>query len=114
MRTDKDRVTTYLGGISGWKDYEAILDDEKQRYEELVSAKNLGTDDEANTFKPGQQYEKPKTVTKFLAMAIWTSTAKRTSRVATVTPMTLAFLTTLTWTVTMILTTTTLTKQKFS
>lgn len=49
------RVTTYLKGISGWKEYEAILDEEKKRYEELVSAKNLGTDDEANTFKPGQQ-----------------------------------------------------------
>jgi len=28
----------------------------KKKHEELVSAKNLGTDDEANIFKPGQKY----------------------------------------------------------
>jgi hypothetical protein len=52
-------VTAYLKTISGWTEYEELLDEEQKRYEELVSAKNLGTDEDANTFKPGQQYAAP-------------------------------------------------------
>eukprot|EP01127_Copromyxa_protea_P003369 TRINITY_DN13190_c0_g1_i1.p1 TRINITY_DN13190_c0_g1~~TRINITY_DN13190_c0_g1_i1.p1 ORF type:complete len:542 (-),score=122.83 TRINITY_DN13190_c0_g1_i1:81-1706(-) len=51
-----EQVTTYLAGIPGWPEYEVVLNEEKALYEELVSAKNLGTDEEANTFKPGQHY----------------------------------------------------------
>lgn len=50
------RVTTYLAEVPAWPDYSTILTEEKQKFDELVSAKNLGTDDESNIFKPGQQY----------------------------------------------------------
>lgn len=50
------RVATYLQEISTWPEFSAMLTEEKKKFDELVSAKNLGTDDEANIFKPGQQY----------------------------------------------------------
>jgi len=54
--TNETNIRPLVDGINGWTDYSALLDAEKKKFDELCSAKNIGADDEANIFKPGQQY----------------------------------------------------------
>eukprot|EP01126_Amoeba_proteus_P044341 TRINITY_DN4923_c0_g1_i6.p1 TRINITY_DN4923_c0_g1~~TRINITY_DN4923_c0_g1_i6.p1 ORF type:complete len:574 (+),score=137.63 TRINITY_DN4923_c0_g1_i6:15-1736(+) len=51
-----DRVLSFIQSCPGWTEYSQMLDEEKKRNDELAAARNIGGDDEANIFKPGQHY----------------------------------------------------------
>lgn len=49
-------MLSYLAEIEGWVAYDELLNEEKKKLDELMSAEHV-SDPEANAFKPGQQYE---------------------------------------------------------
>jgi len=54
--TANENVGAFLTSVGGWKEFSETLDAEKKKMDELMAARNLGGDDEANVFKPGQHY----------------------------------------------------------
>jgi len=56
VASTNEKVATFLEGVKGWKELNEALDAEKKRNEELMIARNIGGDDEANIFKPGLHY----------------------------------------------------------
>jgi len=51
-----ETVLQFMNAIPGWTKLSETLDAEKKKMEELFNARNIGGDDEANIFKPGQVY----------------------------------------------------------
>jgi len=56
IASTNESVRPVVEAVGGWSDYSAMLDAEKKKLDEICSAKNIGGDDEANIFKPGQHY----------------------------------------------------------